>query len=175
MTYIMNANKSNELNFERGTDTKILNFINELSYVWDAKIVISSSHRSKFNTREEIINFFKNKFNVDMNLHDDFKTKKFISVDEIEKIRNNNNIVSKQYSIRGDEIYEWLNRNDCKNYIILDDDSDFHNEQKLHHVKCDVYNGFNFECYLKFIEISGLTHDCYEQHMWSKYGKPEEL
>lgn len=48
-------------------------------------------------------------------------------------------------TIRGKEVLDWLSKHpNVTNYIIVDDDSDFNDEQKLKHfVWCDPYCGFS--------------------------------
>lgn len=45
---------------------------------------------------------------------------------------------------RGKEINAWLNEHDVDRYLILDDDSDFLEEQVKFHIKTDSYNGLLF-------------------------------
>lgn len=44
-------------------------------------------------------------------------------------------------SVRGDEIKAWIDAFGCKNYLILDDDTDMLPEQKEHFINTDAYHG----------------------------------
>lgn len=47
--------------------------------------------------------------------------------------------------IRGDDIASWLAQHpEVTQYVILDDNSDFYQHQKLYHVKTDTYVGLTF-------------------------------
>ena len=51
--------------------------------------------------------------------------------------------------IRGDEVKEWLDRHpEIDKYIILDDDSDFLEEQKPFLIQTDGYDGFSARNYI---------------------------
>jgi hypothetical protein len=95
-----------------------LTFICEQS---DAKIVISSTWR--FNTTKE---FWETIFpNC---IHDDWQTPK-----------------AKMDGIRGYDVDAWLKRHpEVVQYVILDDDADFHDHQKPHLIQTDPYNGMLF-------------------------------
>lgn len=99
-----------------------------------AKIVISSTWRHSHN---EV--FWKTIFGE--YLHSDWRTPSG------ERRLENGLYVSR---IRGDEIAKWLAANlDVTSYWILDDDSDFRDEQKPFHIKTDAYNGMLFESFMQ--------------------------
>jgi hypothetical protein len=45
---------------------------------------------------------------------------------------------------RGNEVKDWLDNNPVENYVILDDDTDFLDEQKSHFIKVDSIFGLNW-------------------------------
>lgn len=58
--------------------------------------------------------------------------------------------------MRGKEIRAYLkDRKEITDYVILDDDSDFLDEQKPHLVKCDGYYGFKLHEFLEARKIFG--------------------
>lgn len=76
----------------------------------DAKIVISSTWRL-LNEKEDIISYLGEW--IRDRLHDDWRT-------------------TRDYDrLRGNQINEWLEKNGNHPYVILDDDSDFHDYQPL--------------------------------------------
>jgi hypothetical protein len=110
-------------------DLKSLNILNEVVKLTDSKVVVSSTWRRK-NTLErlrEIFTFVGSKFEIF----------------DVTPIKGNMN---RRYGevIRGYEINEWLsNHPDVKNYVILDDDQDFLEEQQPHFIHIRDYNGLN--------------------------------
>ena len=62
--------------------------------------------------------------------------------------------VSKDNSIRGDEIQEYLDAHpEISNYVIIDDDSDMLESQFGHFVKTDIRNGFLNEHFKQVFSI----------------------
>ena len=58
---------------------------------------------------------------------------------------------------RGEEIAAWIDRHpEVTHYVILDDDSDFSDEQKKYHVKTDYINGMLYEHWQNALEILGV-------------------
>jgi hypothetical protein len=59
-------------------------------------------------------------------------------------------------SHRGSEIEQWLLEHDyVHSYVIIDDDSDFHDYQQKSFVNTDVQHGFTWRDYDKALEILG--------------------
>jgi hypothetical protein len=62
-------------------------------------------------------------------------------------------------NIRGDEIQTWLDRNNVKNYVIIDDDVDFLESQLNNFIRTSE-NSDHFDC----VDIGyGLTRKCAEK------------
>lgn len=84
------------------------------------KIVVSSTWRLREDPCKEMLN----KCNLSHHVHEDWRTKRLVS------------------GFRGDEIDEWLSRHpEVKDYIILDDDSDFHAHHSDHFVQTHYADG----------------------------------
>lgn len=63
-------------------------------------------------------------------------------------------------TFRGNEIHWWLNEHpEVKNYIILDDDSDFCEYQKPFLIQTDSYEGFSARDYVKIYDMMKGTTD----------------
>ena len=103
------------------------------------KIVVSSSWRIgedhlRLSTYLDLAGFVTN-------LHDDFKTK---SLD----------------GFRGNEVAEWLSRHpEVKEWVIIDDESDFHQDQLDRLVHCDYVEGFSARDYLRLRSVFGCKQD----------------
>lgn len=67
-------------------------------------------------------------------------------------------------SVRGDEIQEWVDSNDVSNYVILDDDSDMLESQKLHFVHVSGVNGFRLKHLCHALHIFGFPSKDLEAH-----------
>lgn len=80
----------------------------------NAKIVVSSVWRLRYSP-EGFQQLFKNKSNIDC----------FLPVIDITRKRSTAN------EIRGDLVNEWLSNNEYENYVILDDDCDFYEDQNF--------------------------------------------
>lgn len=103
-------------------------------YAPDTKFVLSSSWRQHFTQVEMeerlIAAGWTGRF------HEDWKTKKLLPQKMSMSVQ------------RGDEVAEWLNRHpDIDTYVILDDNSDFADDQPL--VLTDAFNGFMYEHYAR--------------------------
>lgn len=73
--------------------------------------------------------------------------------------------------IRGDEIAEWLGEHpDVTAYWILDDDSDFCEDQKPFFIKTDGYNGMLFESFMQLRD--GLKIDSFPAYDAEIYQHP---
>lgn len=106
-----------------------------------AKIVISSTWRHSHNKA-----FWETVFGE--YVHDDWRTP-----DGCRKLE------SGLYSspIRGDEIAEWLTGHpEVTDYVILDDDSDFRDDQKANFIKTDAHNGMLFDSLMDLRERLGV-------------------
>lgn len=122
-------------------DQSAVQFINWVCEQTGAKIVITSTWRFNHN-REFFQQFFGN------NVHEDWKTLNFrvnsVIRDIATKVLNKN-------PIRGDEVAEWLTRHkEVTDYLIIDDDNDFHPNQIKHFCQTESVNGLMFEqmCYI---------------------------
>lgn len=51
--------------------------------------------------------------------------------------------IEHKYSLRGENIQEYIDNNNIKNYIIIDDDSDVLEEQLLRFIQTDTYFGIS--------------------------------
>ena len=117
-------------------DSAKADMINEICRECDAKIVVTSSWRIGFQGNIEI---FKSSLLSDFRV----KTNPSMSYDILKSfIENLYDMTDTQGSMRGDEIKRWLDKHDdVENYVILDDDSDMLDEQLLHFVQTDTYEG----------------------------------
>lgn len=60
--------------------------------------------------------------------------------------------------IRGDEVAEWLAKHpEVERYAILDDDSDFREEQKPNFIKTDSHNGMLFDSVMTLRDMLGVS------------------
>lgn len=117
-------------------DYSRLDKINEICKKCNANIVVSSSWRIGY--RGDITKFCKE-------FPEDFRVKANSPV----LVGILNEFISYLYGMtdskglcRGEEIKRWLDEHDeVENYIILDDDSDMLDEQLLHFVQTDTYEG----------------------------------
>lgn len=112
---------------------QLLNVLCEISDVEEVRYVLSSTWR-KYNTREWMESHLKS-FGWTGSFHDDWATKSL-------------------NGIRGLEVNEWLSRHsEVTNYVIIDDDSDFMEEQKSHFVQTHVYDGISFDNFIRAVNI----------------------
>lgn len=122
-------------------DQSAVQFINWVCKQTGAKIVITSTWRFNHN-KEFFEQFFGN------NIHDDWKTADL-------KVNSQININLKHLLgrsiIRGDEVALWIrHHNEITDYLIVDDDNDFHPNQIKHFCQTDSMNGLLFE-HMEFI------------------------
>lgn len=72
---------------------------------------------------------------------------------------------------RGDEVLEWLSRNEWDDYLILDDDHDFHPHQRFRTIFTDPLNGMLYEHLqelMRLTRVEKFPHRKVRQHenMW---------
>lgn len=115
-------------------DMKKLELLKEIVDKTDAKIVVTSSWKRGFT---EVDNFIKSFYNKPRN-----KDLKNVTIfdwfaNSIYDITDNNG------SWRGDEIQRWIDKHneEIESYVILDDDSDFRDNQLFNFVQTDTYEG----------------------------------
>jgi hypothetical protein len=128
-------------------DPICVNFINKWAaiikdeYNVDTEIVLSSTWRGRHDESGTLDMMF-GAMGLQPFVHKDFKTRRTgMTIDGVS-------------DIRGFQIRDWLNDHpEVKNWIIIDDDSDFTEEQKPRHIHTDVNNGILFEHHLQFEEM----------------------
>jgi hypothetical protein len=115
-------------------DMKKLELLKEIVDKTDAKIVVTSSWKRGYT---EVDNFIKSFYNKPRN-----KDLKNVTIfdwfaNSIYDITDNNG------SWRGDEIQRWIDKHneEIESYVILDDDSDFRDNQLFNFVQTDTYEG----------------------------------
>lgn len=127
-------------------DLYAVNFIRWVCENSAARIVISSTWRSRYP-----LGFWRKIFGDAMFLGDDWRTPYLNSPER-----------------RGGEINLWLQKHPQVNkYLILDDDSDFTEEQKAFHIKTDSHNGLLFEQMMLIRTFFGITSH-FKDH-WQLY------
>jgi succinate dehydrogenase flavin-adding protein (antitoxin of CptAB toxin-antitoxin module) len=122
--------------YEKGWrfDVEKIKLLKEIVDKTDAKIVVTSSWKRGFT---EVDNFIKSFYDKPRN-----KDLKNITIfdwfaNSIYDITDNNG------SWRGDEIQRWIDKHneEIESYVILDDDSDFRDNQLFNFVQTDTYEG----------------------------------
>ena len=122
--------------YEKGWrfDVEKIELLKEIVDKTDAKIVVTSSWKRGFT---EVDNFIKSFYDKPRN-----KDLKKVTIfdwfaNSIYDITDNNG------SWRGDEIQRWIDKHneEIESYVILDDDSDFHDNQLFNFVQTDTYEG----------------------------------
>lgn len=122
--------------YEKGWrfDVEKIKLLKEIVDKTDAKIVVTSSWKRGFT---EVDNFIKSFYNKPRN-----KDLKKVTIFDwfaksIYDITDNNG------SWRGDEIQRWIDKHneEIESYVILDDDSDFRDNQLFNFVQTDTYEG----------------------------------
>lgn len=122
--------------YEKGWrfDVEKIELLKEIVDKTDAKIVVTSSWKRGFT---EVDKFIKSFYNKPRN-----KDLKNVTIFDwfaksIYDITDNNG------SWRGDEIQRWIDKHneEIESYVILDDDSDFHDNQLFNFVQTDTYEG----------------------------------
>lgn len=115
-------------------DLKKLELLDNIIKSTDAKIVVSSSWTVGNDNVDDFKDYLCSTWRV-----------KTIGENDIFKnfVRQIYDITDKKGAWRGDEIQRWLDKHedDVDTYAILDDDSDFHNDQLFHFVQTDTYEG----------------------------------
>lgn len=112
-------------------DKEKLDLLKNILDKTNSKIVVTSSWKRVFKDKDSFIESLKN--NHRFTCIDTSKYEWFI--DSIIDITNGS------ASWRGDEVKEWLDNNEIENYVILDDDTDFLDEQLFNFVQTDTYEG----------------------------------
>ena len=100
-------------------DPNKVNLIIKICKETGAKIVISSRVGKSIQDPKNITNFIQEFYNL---------------------IIGN---VEHKYSLRGENIQEYIDNNNVENYIIIDDDSDMLEEQLLRFIQTDAYFGIS--------------------------------
>lgn len=115
-------------------DMEKIELLKEIVDKTDAKIVVSSSWKRGFT---EVDNFIKSLYNGSRNKDLNNVTIFNWFANSIYDITDNNG------SWRGDEIQRWIDKHneEIESYVILDDDSDFHDNQLFNFVQTDSYEG----------------------------------
>lgn len=120
-------------------DIQKLELLNKLIITTDAKIVVTSSWKHGYENVDDFKNSIykknKRKNSPLFYNHNESVLERF--TDQIYDITDSKG------SWRGDEIERWLNKHEeeIESYVILDDDSDFHEDQLFHFVQTDLYEG----------------------------------
>ena len=123
-------------------DTKKLLLVNDIVSQTDAKIVVTSSWKYYNN---DVVSFKESIYNKKTDKCSPLCYKTIYEneaiferfIDQIYDITDNNG------SWRGDEVERWINahEDEIESYVILDDDSDFHEDQLFHFVQTDMFEG----------------------------------
>lgn len=115
-------------------DLKKLELLDNIIKLTNAKIVISSSWKVGKNNVDDFKDYLCNDWKVGIKNETNI-FKKFV--------RNIYDITDSKGSWRGDEIQRWLDAHEeeVETYVILDDDSDFHDDQLFNFVQTDTYEG----------------------------------
>jgi hypothetical protein len=114
-------------------DSRCVILINTLLDITGAKLVLSSTWRMNERSRYSL---FVGGLS-ECCFHDDWRTPVFND------------------QPRGDEIADWLSRNTVDQYIIIDDDSDFHEDQLPFHVQTEMKTGFGQRHFKQALELLG--------------------
>lgn len=118
-------------------DIHAARFLSKVAREWPAKIVISSTWR--INVEHHNWQYIFQGTDLFNQFHNCWKTP----------------ITSKGF--RGNEIDLWIkNNNFTGNYLILDDNQDFHDHHEKHLILTDVYDGMLFKHYKKILDKTQL-------------------
>lgn len=122
--------------YEKGwaIDNEKICLIKKIIDVTNAKIIVSSSWKVGFDDVDSFLD----------NLYGDSKNDMINAEDIFFWFVNNIYDITDSYGgNKGDEIQRWLNvhENDIENYVILDDDDDFLDDQLFHFVQTDGFEG----------------------------------
>jgi len=121
--------------------------LRELVKLSDAKIVLSSTWRMHYTTDEDCINEFKSM----MEKHYDWNEFPIIGRTIVYGLSSDNR--------RGNEIKQYLDLHHYMNYVILDDSNDMLESQQNNFVRVDYREGFNFNNFVKCLNIFGISSD----------------
>lgn len=123
-------------------DIDKLLLLNDIVSQTDAKIVVSSSWKRGYDDVDDFKNSIYDKEDGKCShlCYDSILTKEDVFVRFMNQIYD---ITDNKGSWRGDEIERWLDEHeeDVESYVILDDDSDFHEDQLFNFVQTDTYEG----------------------------------
>lgn len=118
-------------------DIHAARFLSKICDNWPAKVVISSTWRK--NIPYQTFQYIFQGSDLFNHFHSQWKTC----------------ITPKGF--RGDEIDIWIKDNNFTgNYLIIDDESDFHDHHQKHLIKCDVYDGMLFNNYKTILDKTQL-------------------
>lgn len=107
-------------------ETKV-KLVNRIVSETGAKIVVTSSWKVGY----RIVDNFKEEIN-----------RRYPNAEWIKPLVDNiYGITDSMGSWRGDEIHRWLEDKDVESYVIIDDDSDFRDDQLFNFVQTDTYEG----------------------------------
>lgn len=124
--------KDGETAFCANIDPECIARVNRIIEATGCKVVLTSSWRSDFK--------IKDKFNE-------------IGLDIYDKTTVDTMFLKREVT-RGEEVDMWLKENNCSNYVIIDDSSDFSYEQiEGHMVKTEEFHGLTDEHVEKAIKI----------------------
>lgn len=108
-------------------DESKVKLVNRIVSETGAKIVVSSSWKVGY----RIVDNFKEEIN-----------RRYPNAEWIKPLVDNiYGITDSMGSWRGDEIHRWLEDKDVESYVIIDDDSDFRDDQLFNFVQTDTYEG----------------------------------
>lgn len=121
--------------FEKGwrLDEEKLTLLKEIVDETDAKIVVSSSWKRGYNNAVSFIeSLYKKKRNEEI-----------VKSDIFGWFAKNIYDITGNAAMRGDEVQNWIDEHyeDVENYVILDDDEDFNEEQLFNFVQTDSFEG----------------------------------
>lgn len=123
-------------------DTKKLLLVNDIVSQTDAKIVVTSSWK---HGHIDVDSFKKSIYNKKTDkcsplCYNTISENEAIFARFIDQIYD---ITDSNGSWRGDEIERWINahEDEIESYVILDDDSDFHEDQLFNFVQTDTFEG----------------------------------
>lgn len=111
------------------------------SYNDEVQIVLTTTWRGAHESYRTV-DMMLGVMNMRPLVHKDFKTRRTgMTIDGVS-------------DIRGNQISDWLKDHpDVTKWIIIDDDSDFTDEQKVRHVHTDVYDGILMRHHVATIDI----------------------
>lgn len=108
-------------------DESKVKLVNKIVLETDAKIVVTSSWKIGYRIVDEFKKEIINKYNNQEWI------KPFVD--------NIYDLTDSKGEWRGDEIHRWLEDKEVESYVIIDDDSDFREDQLFNFVQTDSYEG----------------------------------